>query len=207
MGRIYRERTTRRTLANMDRRIKAQGSASVLARSGLSVPEEGVTQVDGTLHVLGDFIADGKVSNEALESPVLPDVRMANATNFSLTTTLSEKVSIDVSVPDGFTRLLAKVDGFIYANNPNTTGGSDGNGGDAISARTDVGGWNSAWMPEGVSGNGGFSTQSSSLAVLIENLTLGATIHMAELGMSNYQTIAANVNNRAFLSALLIWLR
>ena len=166
-----------------------------------------MTQVKGNLWVTGDFTVDGKISNDALTNPVLPQAVFANATGFTLTTTLNVKVSVDVLVPAGYTRLAALATGAVYAVNPNTTGGSNGAGGDAISARTDVGPYFSAWMPEGVSGANGFSTQTSSLSTLIEGLTPGDTITIAERGMSNYQTMAADPSNRAYINAMLFWLR
>lgn len=61
MARIYQSRTLRSTLRNLDQQVKRQGFASRLARSGLSVPEEGVTQVDGTLDVVGDLNVSGNL--------------------------------------------------------------------------------------------------------------------------------------------------
>ena len=112
-----------------------------LSNTGLSCPSPGVTQVKGNLWVTGDFTADGKISNDALTNPVLPQAVFANATGFTLTTTLNVKVSVDVLVPAGYTRLAALATGAVYAVNPNTTGGSNGAGGDAISARTESSVW------------------------------------------------------------------
>lgn len=177
------------------------------ANSGITQDAPGEFTVDGSMTVTGDFNAQGKISNDALVNPVLPQSVFANATGFTLTTTLDVKVSVDVQVPVGYTRLAALATGSVYAINPNTTGGSNGQGGDAISARTDIGPYYSAWMPEGVSGANGFSTQTSSLSTLIEDLTPGDTVTLAERGMSNYQTMAADPSNRAYINAMLFWLR
>ncbi len=200
MGRIYRERTTRRTLANMDRRIKAQGSASVLARSGLSVPEEGVPQADGTLLVRGDFIADGKDSNEALENPTKPGTVYASITGFGLTVGLVNILTTTVVVPDGFTIAHAMMAGRVFAYNSTT-------GRDYLYVQTNIAGYNGWALPLGIEPNDGSGINNSAFATVLSGLTPGSSFTVQVAAGTSFAPWAADPGHTAEVSGLITWYR
>lgn len=207
MPRFYRPPTLSGTIRAQRQQLKTLGTASVLSRSGLSVPGEGVTQVDGSLHVLGDFVADGKITNDALTDPVVGNVARASATGFSLTTTWAEKAGVDLTVPAGCTQLLATVTGRMYAINAQTSGGADGTGTDALYVSVVLGGYSSTSTPTGISGNGGFATTNCAEAFTLTALTPGSTVRLSVQASSGYQSLAADPDNFASLAATLLWIR
>lgn len=207
MSRIYQPMTVRSILREQQRQQRIQGTASVLARSGLSVPEEGVTQVDGNLVVVGDFTAQGKVNNDALTDPVVGNVARASATNFSLSTAWAEKAGVDLTVPEGCTQLLATVTGRLYAINPRTSGGADGTGTDALYVSVVLGAYSSTATPTGISGSGGFATSNCAEAFTLNGLTPGSTVRLGVQASSGYQSLAADVDNFVSLAATLLWIR
>jgi hypothetical protein len=159
------------------------------------------------------LLRPGSIGNDALTDPVVPGVVNVTAQNFTLapggSAALAEKVGANLVVPDGCTRLLANVQVSVYAVNPNSTGGSNGAGGDAYYAAARLGS-TSSWSdasPFGVSGSGGFATASESQAYELSDLTPGDTIRLSGGGASGFQSIAATANNRATISAVLLWLR
>lgn len=190
------------------------------ANTGLSVPGPGVTQVDGTLNVVGSETVSGNltvsgtlvlpnasVNNAALASPVTGGSSSASTTGFALSTTLTELAGIDITVPAGFTQAYGTIGAYVFSYNPNTTGGSNGVGGDAIYAQARIGTTQSRANPIGVSGNGGFATSSSGTGYGLTGLTPGGTIRLSVYGSSAYAAIASNVNNYANAFASIIWLR
>jgi hypothetical protein len=207
MGRIYRERTTRRTLANMDRQIKVQGSASHLALSGLSVPEEGVTQVDGTLHVLGDFIADGKISNDALMNPIRGDAALDSASGFSLNTTGTVPlVSQSWFVPEGFTKAHIYITGRVFAYN--STAGVD-----YLFARSrayvpssDIAIFGNGF-PVAATGSNGSAFNVSPVGLEFLNLSDGLEIRLEVQGWTAFATWAASAGNIADVAGQITWTR
>ena len=199
MGRIYRERGMRRTVANMQQQIKVQGSASVLARSGLSVPEEGVTQVDGTLHVLGDFIADGKISNDALMAPVSPLSAHTDGTNFSLATGANvAKLTMTIPVPEGYGSALVLASGNMNAYN-STANADYGYLGIRINGAAI--GWSLAAYAAG----GTYCAVSNSASSLLSSIGSSFTVQAA--CSSANADWAADVSNTINLDAMVLFLR
>jgi hypothetical protein len=187
---------------------------NVLAHTGLSVPAEKVVQCDGSFNVLGDLnvsgtleLPNGSVNNAALVSPVTGGATWASATGFALSTTLTELAGIDITVPAGFTQAYGTVGAYVFSYNPNTTGGSNGTGGDAIYAQARISTTQSRANPIGVSGSGGFATSSSGTGYGLTGLTPGSTIRLSVYGSSAYAAMASNVNNYANAFASIIWLR
>lgn len=200
MGRIYKSQTVRSILQEQGRQIRIQGTASRLARTGLSIPEPGVTQVDGSLHVLGDFVADGKISNDALVAPVAPGVIFASVTNFALTTTLANILTQNVTVPAGFTRAAVSVVARVFAYNPTANL-------DYLYGQANVSGLNGYALPLAVSGSNGSGTNISPFSTVLEGLTPGSTFPVQIAASSAFAAWAANAGNTAEVSGSVTWFR
>lgn len=220
MPRIYQSRTVRSVLRDQQEQLRKQGSASVLARSGLSVPAEDVTQVDGSLNVVGDLNVSGAaaitgtlslpagiIDNDALAEPVIPGVVNLYAENFSLSAAFVERVGVNLTVPSGCTRLLASASAWVSAYNLNTTGGSDGTGADYLYVYCRIGSTSGEYNPTGISGNGGTASSSAGYGQLLSGLTPGATLRVGAWCSSQYTTIAASTYNYVTMTGTLNWLR
>lgn len=149
----------------------------------------------------------GIIGNDALTSPVDGMPGNANGSGFALTPSLVELAGQNLTVPDGFTRAIGSFGGSVFAYNPNTTGGSNGAGGDAIYCQAAIGGQTSHLNPVGVSGNAGYATSFSNAGFDLSGLTPGSTIRLSVYGASAYQNVAANADNFANAWAALTWLR
>jgi hypothetical protein len=219
MARIYQSRTLRSTLRDMNEQVKRQASASRLVRSGLSVPEEGVTAVDGDLQsesfVAGSsgwrMRADGSAEFNGVlmgqDTPVQQSAPRTSANGFSLSTTYATLASVNVTVPQGCTRAFAAVFGRMYVLNPNTSGGGDGTGQDAIYVKAGFGGSLTTATPTGISGFGGFATTTGFDAFELDGLTPGGSVSLIVQGRSGYQPIASNADNYINSVAAVTWLR
>lgn len=184
-----------------------QAMNHLLDNSGIHLTAPGQFEIDGTVTVTGDFIAEGKISNDALTDPVIPQVARLSASGFSLTTTHVDQDSVSLTVPDECTRLLASVQGRMYVVNSNTTGGADGTGTEAIYVRLTVGVNQSTATPTGVSGSFGFASTTGQDAFLLSGLTPGGSVTFAVAGKCGYSSIPAYVDNYIIATATLIWLR
>lgn len=187
--------------------IRRGQAASRFALSGLSVPSEGVTQVDGDLVVVGDFTADGKVTNTALTDPIVAQVANLQATNFSITASFAEKVGVDLTVPDNCTRLQVTVTCIMQAYNQNTTGGNNGAGGDYIYVYAKIASTSGYFNAMGVSGNGGAASTFGALSGIVSGLSAGDSVRIGGWGASQYTTISADPTNKFTLTAAISWLR
>jgi hypothetical protein len=202
MGRLYRERSLDRSLASVERQLKRQSTASVLARSGLSVPEEGVTQVDGTLHVLGDFIADGKVSNDALTNPVQLDYVYASALGYGIDTIAggTPKVTKTLTTPAGFTQAGVYVTSKVYAINDTT-------GLDYLYSRTRIDGIYGVSTPFPATANGGSTTSFDPSSWVVKGLTGGQTFVIDVQAWSSFGSWSADAANSANINGIVFWFR
>jgi hypothetical protein len=153
------------------------------------------------------ILRPGSIGNDSLTNPVSGEVRNVTGTGFALAVSFVELAGADVVVPDGFTTLLAKADADVFAYNPNTAGGSNGTGGDAIYSMVQLGSQQGKQKPVSVSGSGGYQTSYSGAGFQFTGLTPGQTLRLSCFGSSAYQSFAANANNNASVSALLLWLR
>lgn len=69
------------------------------------------------------ILRGGIIGNDALTAPVSPKVAHAQASNFSLTTTATQKVDLSIAVPTGYTQAIALAT--ISATAVNTTSAQD----------------------------------------------------------------------------------
>lgn len=121
---------------DINRRISGLGiqvdkaDAEVIIAAGRSLVVDGSETVGGSLTVTGDTLIEGNLSvpngsitNAALNAPVSPVATHAQASNFALTTTNTEKARATISVPSGYSQAL--VFATISAKAQNTTAAKD----------------------------------------------------------------------------------
>lgn len=142
-----------------------------------------------------------------VDSPVLISVVKVSASNFSLSTSYVEKDGLDVTVPDGCTRVQAAMFGRLYVVNTNTTGGADGTGTEAIYVKCALGSSVTTATPTGVSGSNGFATSVGFESFVITGLTPGATLHFGVQGKCGYSSIPTFADNYILGVGTLTWLR
>ena len=164
-------------------------------------------KADGDAEFNDLTLRGGIIGNDALTNPVVPQVLNLASAGFSVGASWSEALGGNVTVPADCTRLLAFASGWAYAVNPNTTGGSNGTGGDALYCATVIGGTSGEVNGDPLSGSNGFTTASSGVSVLKTGLTPGTSIHFEVDAIALYQAFGSDPTNNASLAALLIWLR
>lgn len=191
-------------MGEIDKRIGAYVRASQVLQVS---PMGDVTIPNGrSLDVSGDLMVDGTLTvHGAQQRAVTAGGVYQSATNFALSTSMVALASTTLVVPTGMTGVSITATGRVYSLNPNTTGGSNGTGGDAIYAQVNIGGVTGYGLPTGISGSGGFATSVASLTSVVTGLTAGATVVVAVNGASGYAAIAANASNTAELSASVLW--
>lgn len=154
------------------------------------------------------ILRPGSIGNDSLTNPVMVNVVRAATTDFGLIpATMVEKASVTVVVPDGFTQANVAAFAKMYCRNPNTTGGADGTGTDALYVRPNVAGSTPISTPTGVSGSGGFATAVNFDSFPLSGLTSGSSIHIGVEGASAVASIASDPNNYISLVATISWLR
>lgn len=154
------------------------------------------------------YLRPGSVGNDKLTTPVVPGVINSIATNFAVShTAWTNTVSFNATVPAGCTQLLALATGMVYAVNPNTTGGSNGTGGDVLECRIGIGGTFGMAAGVSISGSNGQTSCPAAYAQLLTGLTPGGTVTLVTQSLTGFQAFAANSNNQANLCATLTWLR
>lgn len=150
----------------------------------------------------------GVIGNGALANPVVPKALNPSATGFGLTTTWAVLASVATTVPAGMTSALVMAAGSMAAYNPNTTGGSNGTGGEYWNCQVSTSpGYGSYSYPIGVSGNGGLASAHTSVAFTLTGLTGGSTLTGQVWGSSSYQAVAANTGNKCSGAFAILWMR
>lgn len=196
--------------AQMYRELKARVDAlerrSPLANSGLSVTDEGVVTVGGNLVVAGDFTAQGKISNEALVSPVRTDSVLAYGSNFAVTATGSTPLaSTSRTTPTGFTQVNVMMAVRVLA--VNTSGVTDYlNVRPRVALSSGAQFVGQAVQVEVANGKPGLNVAFISVEAV--NLAPGETITLQTQAWTNGAGgWSANGANWAELSAQLLWTR
>lgn len=214
MPRIYRQPTVSSTLRAQAKQLRRQGSASSYALTGAAVPEQGVTAspnfVAGSAgwalydNGNGEFneltLRSGIIGNDALTNPVVPGYLFASANTFGVTTTLTNILTRNVTVPSGCTQLAASVTGRVYATN-NTAGL------DYLYGQANIAGFNGNALPLAVSGSNGTGTNISPFSVLLTGLTPGSNVAFQMAASTAFASWASNASNVVELSGLLLWFR
>ena len=223
----------RKRLKDVEEQLRKLRNTSPFSGTGMSVPADGVTQVDGSLVVQGGEAKSGNyvpatsgwhlgsdgtaefkditlydLPNSMLATPVVPGVVNLYTSNFSLPFPgYAEITGVDIVVPARCTILAFTGTGSLDCYNAKTTGGNNGTGGDYIYPQVRVGGNVSPgnWAT-GVSGSNGNATASRTFSTLLTGLTPGSTVRASVYGSSDYG-ISADPGNLASLSATLSWFR
>jgi hypothetical protein len=222
-----------RHLRQQQRLLRRVGTASPFTRSGASVTSENVTMVDGqwqstdfdgnldagnagtkgwAMNAVAAafgalFLRPGSISNDALTNPVKPDAPYGYRQNFGLTTTLSNIYTLNVPVPAGFTQAAVSITASVYAVNPNTTGGSNGTGGDYLYVQANINGYNGFALPLGISGSNGSGTNRSPFSTVLGGLAAGGSISLQVAASTGFTAFAANANNTAEITGSISWFR
>lgn len=200
MGRLYKSRTVRSVLREHERQLKVQGSASTVARSGLSVTAEDELTMYGDFIVTGDFTAQGKISNDALTNPVAAVAKYDYVTNFSMPASLTNIRTLSVPVPAGFTQAAVSLTVRVYA--LNSTAGLD-----YLYSQANINGFNGLSLPTPVSGSGGSGMNVSTFSIVLTGAGLGSAVVLQIAAQSNFASWAADPSNSADLSASISWYR
>lgn len=179
----------------------------LLDNSGIHLTAPGQFEIDGTVTVTGDFIAEGKISNDALVNPTSPAAVFDYVQNFALSTTLTNIKTTTVTVPAGFTKASVSIVVRVFAYNPNNTGGYDGAGGDYLYGQANINGSNGFALPLAVSGNGGSGTNNSPFSKILTGLTSGDSISLQIAASTSFAGWAANAANVAEVSGSIAWYR
>jgi hypothetical protein len=200
-------------LVRQQRQMVRQANSSSFNRSGASVAE-GVVTVDGELDVTGAMVVGGTLSlpngiinNDALTSPTKPDAVYFYSSNFALNTTSTALASRTITVPAGFTSAVVSLTARVYANNPNTTGGINGTGGDYLYGKATIDGADCFSLPVVVLGSGSSGVSVSSFSVVKTGLTPGSTFVVSVVGNTYLLSWTANVVNIAEVSGIITWYR
>lgn len=203
-----------RLFRDLRRDVDALLRRSPFANTGMSATAERELTVDGKLIVTGAAeiagtlsLPAGIIDNTALAQPVVPAVGRASASAFALSTTWVELAGINLTVPAEATTLLATATGRLYAVNPNTTGGADTRGTDALFVSVKVGSSSSVATPTGISGSNGFATTTATDSYILTGLTPGSTVRLGVYGSSGYASLPSRADNYASVASTLLWIR
>ena len=189
---------------NVSGNLSVSGTQTV----GGNLNVTGSETVSGNLTVSGTLVLpNGSVNNDWLVNPSSPQAVYDSVQNFSLSTTLTNIRTTNVTIPAGFTKAAVQLTVRAYATNPNTTGGNNGAGGDYLYAQANVNGFNGYALPTGVSGSNGSGTNVSTFAAVLTGLTPGGTISLQCAVQTGFLSWAANSTNTVDLSASIGWYR
>jgi len=177
-------------LVENQRQMRRQADSSSFYRSGVTVGVDGLS-----------------IPNDALVSPVVPGLVYWKVTNFALSTTMTTKLTVTITVPDGFTQCAVSMSSRVFAYNPNTTAGADGAGGDYIYSRTTIAGIYPPALPILVGGSGHVVDSVDPFAQLLPGLTPYSTFDITVDAQTGYLAWAANTGNTLELSGSLLWFR
>lgn len=183
-----------------DHRAQLRDRGTNFSGTGLHFPAPGTVQVEGNLWVTGDFTADGKISNDALVSPVAPGVVSNEVTNFGITTSSATKMSGTISVPAGFTSAAISVIARTFALDNDTVNPTD-----YLYSRVTLGGVSSSEVPLACTFNGGSGTSVSPLSVVLTSL--GSSIAYSVSAHSAFANWGTDALNRVSLSGSVLWFR
>ncbi len=185
-------------LKQLEDRIAQVERRSPLAGSGMSVSAPGEVDVAGLLSVTGNLsvtgtltIGAGLIPTEALASPVAGQVARASSSLFTLTTSYATLASATpVPVPAGFSTCQVVVFAQMYVVNPNTTGGSNGAGGDALYVKALISSSGTTATPTAVAGSSGYATTYAQDGFVLSGLAAGSSVTVSVQGKSAYAPIA-----------------
>ena len=145
--------------------------------------------------------------NDLLTRVVGPGVIYGTASNFAITTTDTVFKTITVAVPTGYTTAQITATGRVGVYNQNTTGGSNGAGGDYVHVQTVIGAYAGMGLAETVLGINTSAINSATFSTTLIGLVAGNTFNVSVKAHTDYQTLAASTNNVAEVSGSVLFLR
>lgn len=181
-------------------RLAALERRNPLANTGMRCTAPGQFEIDGTVTVTGDFIAEGKISNDALTSPVAPGSIYAYSQGFDLPTANTNIVTSTITVPDGFTKAAVSIVTRVYAVNhtPDL---------DYLYGEANIAGLNGFALPLAVSGNNGTGTNVSPFSTVLDALIPGDTFTVQQAVHTAFAPWPADGSNTAEISGSILWFR
>jgi len=207
-----------RYLRQQARTAQRQQQSSAFNLSGTSVVAENVTEVDGTLNVVGNLNVSGPavitgtlslpagiINNDALANPTMGQKVYASAQNFAPSTTLTTVLTTTITVPAGFTTADVDVIARVYAINPNTTGGSNGAGADYLNVRPSIASFDGFGLQLATGGSNGSNINVAPVATVLTGLTPGGTFNVTAKVVTMFLAWGANTDNTVILSGLISW--
>jgi len=194
-----------RKFAELERQMLELKAANPFGLTGIK-PEDGGTSFDGYVNVNGPMsitgalnLPAGIIGNDALTSPLFPQVAHADSSNFSLATGANvEKARATVSIPSGYTRALVMATATMTALNSTATG-------DSTYISCVINGSSPGWSGE-VSvpaGSRGFVTNTSTGLLT----GLDGTFYISAKASSGASAWAASTVNAINLDAIVMFLR
>jgi hypothetical protein len=211
-------KSLRAKIEQIAERVKKLENTSPFSGTGMSVPSDGTTQVDGTLNVTGNETVGGTlnvtgntiiggtlslpagiINNDALANPVVPGQAFQGASTFALSVAGSNIITVNKTVPTGFTSVVVNAYGRVAATNSTATK-------DAVYSAVDVNGTGGNQFGNEVAA-GDFGSVSAGYSTLLTGLTAGATVatHLfASTGLGGW---ASDPSNGADLSVTYLWFR
>jgi hypothetical protein len=214
-----------RYLRQQARTAQRQQQSSAFNLSGTSVVAEDVTEVDGTLNVVGNLNVSGPavitgtlslpagiINNDALANPVLSQSVYGTVSNFTLAAShpipaaISVIKTVTITVPAGFTSANVSVISRVFAYNNNTSGGIDALGSDYFFCQTGIAGTYDFALGVAVLGNGSSSVAISPFATTLSGLTPGSTFTITIGACSDYLNWT-QTGNVATVSGNILWFR
>ena len=221
-----------RYLRQQARAAQRQQQSSAFNLSGTSVVAADVTEVDGTLNVVGDLdvsgtanfdgnttiggnaaitgtlsLPSGIINNDALANPIQVQSIYLDARNFTLGTSWVTLAAQAIAVPAGFTKALVVVTGQVGCYNPHTTGGSDGVGGDFLLCQPYVGAVTGNALGAQFPGSNWWGNAVTSLSTVLTGLSGGGTFDVGIQAHIDYTAMPAYAANEATLSGNILWFR
>ena len=198
-----------RYLRQQARTAQRQQQSSAFNLSGTSVVAEDVTEVDGTLNVVGNLnvtgpmvvggtlsLPAGIIGNDALTSPVVAQgIYATNPSCPALSPTEVTLKSVTFTVPAGFTSAVVFCTSRVYAGNP-------GPNADYLYVLTNIDGTNAPGFP--------LLTQGSNVGIspytrVLTGLTPGGTFIVSVSASTAYYTWLAGAV--ADMSGSILWFR
>jgi len=170
--------------------------------------------VGGSLDVTGPMVVGGTLSlpagiidNAALANPIEVQSIYLDVQNFAVTTSWATLASATITVPAGFTSALVTVVGQVGCNDPHTTGGSNGTGGDYIYCRPFIGTPVGSALGTILLGSNGWAYDVAARSTVLTGLTGGGTFTVGVQGCVAFANMAADAVNEAILSGNILWFR
>lgn len=200
-----------RRVKDLERQMQQVMAANQLATAGIRAIPGGIV-VDGSETVNGPMVINGPakitgtldlpagiINNTALSNPSRFGQVSVNTTNFSLATTAAAVATGTIAVPDGYSQANVTVTVTVGAVNMTATG-------DFLYCQASINGVAANEIFSYASGNQGSAWTGSTKTATLTGLT-GGVITLSALGRSQNAAWSANTANRAFVEAVVTFLR